>query len=139
MTEPYKKRLFELNKHSKLLKKDLFDLLNECSSHSNRFIRENAFYILSAVLDETLNSTDLIDLFANLIYTGLSDNWSQVRMSSSDACRSFLFALSPEARSKYYSLLLPPIALNRYYIAAGVRIHNQGKKSVSKMCSCLMF
>jgi len=39
-------------------------------------------------LDETLNGKEeLIDLFAKLIYKGLSDNWSQVRMASSDACR----------------------------------------------------
>ena len=60
----------------------------ECSSHSNRFIRENSFYICSAVLNETLNSApELIDDFAKLIYKGLSDNWSQVRMSSSAAGR----------------------------------------------------
>ena len=58
---------------------------------------------------------------------GLSDNWSQVRMASSNSCRSFLFALDEEKRVSFYALLLPPIALNRYYIAAGVRIHNQGE------------
>ena len=141
-----------------LLTKDLFDLIDECSQHSNRFIRESSFYILSAVLDETLNShPELIEAFAALIYKGsllkfwtsesvenyrwksiwkkkilrkpkkgLSDNWSQVRMASSNSCRSFLFALDEEKRKAFYSLLLPPIALNRYYIAAGVRIHNQG-------------
>ena len=109
------KRLFELNKQKNLLKRSLFDLLQgtiltnstvwfqghsncrfqfcrifqkECSSHSNRFIRENSFYICSAVLNETLNSApELIDDFAKLIYKGLSDNWSQVRMSSSAAGR----------------------------------------------------
>lgn len=48
-------------------------------------------------------------------------------MASSNSCRSFLFALDEEKRKTFYSLLLPPIALNRYYIAAGVRIHNQGQ------------
>ena len=51
-------------------------------------------------------------------------------MASSNSCRSFLFALDEEKRKIFYSLLLPPIALNRYYIAAGVRIHNQGKNFV---------
>lgn len=120
------KTLFGRNKNTGLLNQDLFDLLQECSSHSNRFIRENSFYICSAVLDETLNSApELIKSFSQLIHKGLSDNWSQVRMSSSDACRSFLFALDEKKRTEFYSLLLPPIALNRYYIAAGVRIHNQ--------------
>ena len=78
-------------------------------------------------MDETLNShQELIQAFADLIYKGLSDNWSQVRMASSSSCRSFLFALDDEKRKTFYNLLLPPIALNRYYIAAGVRIHNQG-------------
>ena len=40
------------------------------------------------MLNETLNSApELIDDFAKLIHKGLSDNWSQVRMSSSAACR----------------------------------------------------
>ena len=66
----------------------LLNCWKECSSHSNRFIRENSFYICSAVLNETLNSApELIDDFAKLIYKGLSDNWSQVRMSSSAAGR----------------------------------------------------
>ena len=78
-------------------------------------------------MDETLNShQELIQAFAALIYKGLSDNWSQVRMASSSSCRSFLFALDDKQREEFYDLLLPPIALNRYYIAAGVRIHNQG-------------
>ena len=78
-------------------------------------------------MDETLNShQELVQAFAALIYKGLSDNWSQVRMASSSSCRSFLFALDDKKREEFYDLLLPPIALNRYYIAAGVRIHNQG-------------
>ena len=63
------KRLFEVNNESGLLTKSLFDLIDECARHSNRFIRENSFYILSAVMDETLNhNPELIDAFAKLIY-----------------------------------------------------------------------
>ena len=68
-----------------------------------------------------------MDDFAVLILAGISDNWSQVRMASSIAARSFLLSLTLEQREKYYSRILPPICINRYYIAAGVRIHNQGK------------
>ena len=48
-------------------------------------------------------------------------------MASSNSCRSFLFALDEAKRVTFFAMLLPPIALNRYYIAAGVRIHNQGE------------
>jgi len=119
------KLLFEKNDPSKVVSQELFDLLNDCTSHSNRFIRESAFYIASAILSVTLENRDLVGSFAQLIRRGISDNWSQVRMASSAAARAFLLALSEEERAKYYSLLLPPICINRYYIAAGVRIHNQ--------------
>jgi hypothetical protein len=119
------KLLFEKNDPSKVVSRELFELLNDCTSHSNRFIRESAFYIASAILSVTLENHDLIGSFAQLIRRGISDNWSQVRMASSAAARAFLLALSEEERAKYYSLLLPPICINRYYIAAGVRIHNQ--------------
>ncbi|CAG5080421.1 Oidioi.mRNA.OKI2018_I69.PAR.g9583.t1.cds [Oikopleura dioica] len=119
------KLLFEKNDPSKVVSQELFDLLNECTCHSNRFIRESAFYIASAILSVTLENSDLVPSFASLIHKGISDNWSQVRMASSTAARAFLKALNEEERAKYYSLLLPPICINRYYIAAGVRIHNQ--------------
>ena len=104
---------------------DLFDLLQECANHSNRFIREAAFYIASAIQDASIER-GLVDNFAYLILKGVSDNWSQVRMASSNAARSFLLTLSEIDREKYFAMLLPPLAINRYYIAAGVRIHNQG-------------
>jgi len=118
------RKLFELNKNDQVVQSDLFQLLCECTNHSNRFIREAAFYIASAILSASVQS-GLSSDFAALIFRGISDNWSQVRMASSLAARSFLLALEPQEREKYFDLLLPPICVNRYYIAAGVRIHNQ--------------
>ena len=119
------RKLCEINEVNKLVDGDLFDLLRECTCHSNRFIREASFYIASAVLSASVQG-GLINDFARLILAGISDNWSQVRMASSIAARSFLFSLSETERAQFYSMLLPPICINRYYIAAGVRIHNQG-------------
>lgn len=51
---------------------------------------------------------------------------SQVRLASSVAARQFLVGLpSEEARQQFYPTLLPPLCLNRYYVAEGVRIYNQ--------------
>jgi len=56
---------------------------------------------------------------------GLSDNWSQVRLASSTACRQFLLSLSETERRQFYPVLLPRLCLNRYYLAEGVRIYSQ--------------
>jgi hypothetical protein len=54
------------------------------------------------------------------------DDWSQVRLAASVAVRALLVAL-PEAsqREQYYSALLPPMCLNRYFVAEGVKCYSQ--------------
>jgi hypothetical protein len=49
-----------------------------------------------------------------------------VRLAASIAVRSLLAAL-PEAshREQYYSALLPPMCLNRYFVAEGVKCYSQ--------------
>jgi hypothetical protein len=49
-----------------------------------------------------------------------------VRLAASVAVRSLLAAL-PEAshREQYYSALLPPMCLNRYFVAEGVKCYSQ--------------
>jgi hypothetical protein len=44
---------------------------------------------------------------------GLQDNSCDVRFTASMACRSFMEALSADAREKAFPLLLPRICLNR--------------------------
>ena len=51
---------------------------------------------------------------------------TQVRLAASVTARKFLLGLpSDEAREQFFAPLLPPLCLNRYYVAEGVRIYNQ--------------
>ena len=64
---------------------------------------------------------------ARILAEGLSDNWSQVRLSAVVASRSFLTSMPKTFHEKQaiYSLMIPRICLNRYYLAEGVRIYSQ--------------
>eukprot|EP00117_Sycon_ciliatum_P041204 scpid24062/ scgid2286/ len=64
--------------------------------------------------------------FAAHLAKGLADNWSQVRWAASVATRCFVLNVSDASlRQEYLKLLLPPMCLNRYYVAEGVRIYSQ--------------
>ena len=107
----------------------LLDLVKQSLSHTNRFVREAGFYTINAFINHGAigqGNSDYALQFAKLIKAGLSDNWSQVRLSASVACRSF-FSSQPDdtTRERYFSVLLPPLCLNRYYMAEGVRIYCQ--------------
>ena len=64
---------------------------------------------------------------AKVLAYGLADNWSQVRLAASTASRSFLSTMPKTFNEKhiFYSMIIPRICLNRYYLAEGVRIHSQ--------------
>ena len=54
------------------------------------------------------------------------DDWSHVRLAASRAVRALVAALSCAAdRDRYYDALLPPMCLNRYFEAEGVRYYSQ--------------
>jgi HEAT repeat len=69
---------------------------------------------------------------------GLADNWSQVRMAASVLCRVFFTTLQglqgpnienndqadDEAFADLYRALLPPMCLNRFYLAQGVKLYS---------------
>jgi len=46
-------------------------------------------------------------------------------MAASIAARKFIMSLDAADRSPFYPTFLPPTALNRYYVAEGVRLYNQ--------------
>eukprot|EP00035_Acanthoeca_spectabilis_P012664 m.229336 g.229336 ORF g.229336 m.229336 type:complete len:694 (+) comp15680_c1_seq4:36-2117(+) len=113
---------------------ELLDLITRTLSHTNRFVRETGFQIcaeLSTLVHECPLDTADVDRAAfdatmsGLVATGLADNWSQVRMAASVAARKFLLSVPAEERAQFYPLFLPPTALNRYYVAEGVRLYNQ--------------
>ncbi len=112
---------------------DIFDLLSLTLDHMNRFVRETGFYLLSALIEcgsaggrennKILTSRALI---GDWLAKGLGDNWSQVRLAGSVATRKMLSIIRdyPES-SDIFSLLVPPMCLNRYYLAEGVRLYSQ--------------
>ena len=115
------------------LNQELLDLIFETLKHTNRFVRETGYYVCSALVRYGVRSsaqcTDKVKDFgyqlAAHLRDGLSDNWSQVRMAASVATREFFQDILESDRDQYYSLLLPPMCLNRYYLAEGVRLFNQ--------------
>ena len=100
---------------------DLLDLINVTTKHTNRFVRETGYQTLASIIDaatarredlkteesnametdldnELQKSNQLIMTIHNIkmatiLADGLSDNWSQVRLSAAVASRSFLTSL----------------------------------------------
>jgi len=54
---------------------------------------------------------------AQEIIKGLEDFCSQTRVTAAIACRKFLLSLTEKERETYYKVMLPPLCLNRYYMA----------------------
>ena len=113
---------------------DLLDLVFSSLDHTNRFVRETGYMVCGALvsihpLDEAAENKGQIwtvgQRFANALETGLADNWSQVRMAACCATRAFLLGIPESGRNEFYPQILPPLCLNRYYIAEGVRLHCQ--------------
>ncbi|XP_052269389.1 uncharacterized protein LOC127870865 isoform X3 [Dreissena polymorpha] len=118
----------------------LLDLIFRALTHTNRFVRETGYYVCAslvacgcvrdgsgtALLDEENAILKYGHQFSEHLCKGLADNWSQVRLASSVATRTFLQSLpSDEARHQFFPTLLPRMCLNRYYMAEGVRIYSQ--------------
>lgn len=113
---------------------ELLNLLLDSIPHPNRFVRETAYYVC-AELSDLVHSKDgtpglsrdvFDDSMCDVLATGMSDNWSQVRMASSVATRRFLLGIPEEVRNeRYYPTLIPRMVLNRYYVAEGVRLYSQ--------------
>lgn len=113
---------------------ELLNLVFASLSHTNRFVRETGYMVCGALvsihpLNEQSENKGQIwsegKHFADVLERGLSDNWSQVRMAACCATRAFLLGIPEEGRDEFFPQLLPPLCLNRYYIAEGVRIHCQ--------------
>ncbi|VEL11690.1 unnamed protein product [Protopolystoma xenopodis] len=116
---------------------ELLDIIFKAVAHTNRFVRETGYDLLQIHTENlgyhgsnkncvSKGESDFIRI-SKQISAGLSDNWSQVRMAASRAARMF-FSVPPPSGFSFtdvYPILLPPICLNRYYIAEGVRLYSQ--------------
>ncbi|GFY50793.1 uncharacterized protein TNIN_184761 [Trichonephila inaurata madagascariensis] len=115
---------------------EFLELLFKTLSHTNRFVRETGYYVLGSLVNCGTSCKDnsynafAAENFGHQISAqlgvGLSDNWSQVRLASSECARKFLLSFENEDdREVFFPQLLPKMCLNRYYIADGVRIYSQ--------------
>ena len=68
-----------------------------------------ALHLALALARERFSSHRIV----NALYLGLEDNWSQLRLASLLAAKTFLLALSEKDREGYWPQLLPPLCLNR--------------------------
>lgn len=132
----------------------LVELILTALRHTNRFVRETGFNTLTSFLKTgILSSIDgpvlkekRAELFAERIAAGLADNWSQVRLAASVACRELFQSIKEDEvkTEAFFPLLLPRLCLNRYYMAEGVKLYSQatwkmtvgaqGKTFVEKYC-----
>lgn len=106
---------------------EMLGLLGECSKHTNRFVREYAYFAFKNVF-EVCETPVFLDSVApqtvGLMAAGVRDNWSQVRYAASVAVRAFM-EKAAEVRERFYPELLGPMCLNRHYVAEGVRLYSQ--------------
>lgn len=110
------------------LDQNLLDLVRVSLGHANRFVRETGYYTLTSFIKTgaTHDGPAFGPQFADDIAQGLADNWSQVRLSASVACRELLLSVEDDAsREEFYPTLLPRLCLNRYYMAEGVKLYCQ--------------
>lgn len=113
---------------------DLRQLVYRALRHPNRFVREACQFIVGSIAlsfgdgdGGELKEALILELAAELA-RGLGDNWSQVRYAASVSTRKLVIeACRENAEKKKVALmaLLPQMALNRYYVAEGVRLYSQ--------------
>ncbi|TRY75172.1 hypothetical protein TCAL_14582 [Tigriopus californicus] len=114
---------------------DLVELIVTSLKHTNRFVRETGYNTLTSflrtgklsVMEGPVLQEKVAAQFAKHIAIGLADNWSQVRLAASVACRELFLSISDDEAKKeaFYPILLPRLCLNRYYMAEGVKLYNQ--------------
>lgn len=109
---------------------DVLNLIFETLKHDNRFVRETGYYLCASlahygVCSNPSSNKEMADMLASNLRIGLADNWSQVRLAASVANRLFFQNFNHEDKIHYFKILLPPMCLNRYYLAEGVKLYNQ--------------
>ena len=114
----------------KYMNLEVLYLIFETLKHENRFVRETGYYLCASlarygVCSEDTSSKEMANMLASHLRIGLADNWSQVRLAASVANRQFFQDFNNDDKSLYYKELLPPMCLNRYYLAEGVKLYNQ--------------
>eukprot|EP00406_Dinophysis_acuminata_P017644 CAMPEP_0179335768 /NCGR_PEP_ID=MMETSP0797-20121207/66672_1 /TAXON_ID=47934 /ORGANISM="Dinophysis acuminata, Strain DAEP01" /LENGTH=664 /DNA_ID=CAMNT_0021049183 /DNA_START=1 /DNA_END=1995 /DNA_ORIENTATION=- len=105
----------------------MLDLMADCSKHTNRFVREYAYFALKNIFDvcdAAAFAEKVAPMTVGLVGCGIRDNWSQVRYAASTAVRAFMQKATETSRERFYPQLLGPMCLNRHYVAEGVRLYS---------------
>ena len=109
----------------------LQDTKESCVDHINRHVRAAAMQCLEQWIVVSANENDpaalapLRDTVVAVLRQGLADNWSQVRMAASVLCRVWLQHYTTfRDDTAMLSILIPRMCLNRFYLAAGVKLYS---------------
>ncbi|ETW09496.1 hypothetical protein H310_00065 [Aphanomyces invadans] len=100
--------------------------------HGNRHVRNVGFETLH-VLHKSVLSPRYMLMYPGIghgivdcLVRGLQDPWSEVRLTASQATRSFLlFCDACDERPLFYPKLVPRMCLNRHYVADGVKAYSR--------------
>jgi hypothetical protein len=105
----------------------LLALLYRSLTHKNRFVRETGYFCLGSIssICDAANLGRIADTLTAALAKGLADNWSQVRYAASVSTRALLDNKASDVVVQFYPRLVPPMCLNRYYVAEGVRLYSQ--------------
>eukprot|EP00439_Symbiodinium_sp_Y106_P014836 s6215_g2.t1 len=105
----------------------MLSLMEECSKHTNRFVREYTYFALKNVFEVCSQEAFMASVApktVHIVAAGIKDNWSQVRYAASVAARAFN-EKAGDRREAFYPQLLGLMCLNRHYVAEGVRNFSQ--------------
>lgn len=98
----------------------------QCTEHINRHVRVAGFDVCTAlclVMNKGKMDICISDRMRMALEGGLQDNWSQVRYAASVTTREFFMKV--DRPQDFYTQLVPPMCLNRYYMAEGVKLYSQ--------------
>ncbi|OQS01369.1 hypothetical protein ACHHYP_01181 [Achlya hypogyna] len=99
--------------------------------HGNRHVRNVGFETIYALSKSVLPTGYLTahpfvgETITDCLVRGLQDPWSEVRLTASQAARAFVNLCTPDERTAYYPKLIPRMALNRHYVAEGVKQYSR--------------
>ena len=104
------------------------DVVFRCLNHSNRFVRENGFYLCAAICDMAENKelAEVIGpMMAPKLTAGLLDEWNQVVRAASMAVRSFMTHLEDHQMESFWKQMLPSMCFHRHNPADGIKLYSQ--------------
>ncbi|RQM20684.1 hypothetical protein B5M09_004947 [Aphanomyces astaci] len=100
--------------------------------HGNRHVRNVGFETLHVLHKSVLPPRYIMahpslgHAIADCLVRGLQDPWSEVRLTASQATRSFLLLCDVhDERPLFYAKLVPRMCLNRHYVADGVKAYSR--------------